>query len=311
MSQHFSLKAVFRNDPHLLADSAELSLCFGGYDQVSEDDLLSIIRRDETNKTQAAMGLRGVESTKIEQEQVEDCFRALKYRVSVYGDDYPFKITAKVVEIKEGLGVKEMLYLFLLVCSRLGAFSSKLTNMIASEFELLSKEAMYNLMPKGSDVYVFGANSSDRKTYFNKNLTKAIPILAKKANFQLTGGWETTVGSSGDGKLDVIGINDFPDKNSPSIVMLGQCAARATNWSGKRYEADFNYHKSRFHAQIDPVAVLFIPVCYRQPSGNWVNSSEIDNVIAIDRQRMLHLILNMKKRNIYSKRVSDLLKLVK
>jgi hypothetical protein len=72
-------------------------------------------------------------------------------------------------------------------------------------------------------------------------------------------------------------------------VFFGQCAAQQHHWPEKRFEAHYATHErfmSFFHK---PGVFLFIPVCYRGPDGNWVDTVAHATIL-VDRLRLVKLM---------------------
>jgi len=308
MTVPFSVGKIHKTKPHLFADAVELVLFFdeSSFDQASSHDILSLINNDLSIQGDEANTFSDTTKPDREQGYVEGCMSVLKHRSIVYGDMYPFTFSSDLLTPRQDLTDIHFLYLFLLVSSRTYAFPS-MSNQIAAEFEIVSKEAMRAIMPGGSDVYVFGAGSSDRREHFHSDLRKALPILADKANFKLMPDWKKGLSASGDGKIDVIGIKSFRDKMAPSLVMIGQCAARADNWEQKRHEAVLSRIQGhRLSSHVEPTPIFFIPVCFRQSNNSWVNEGDILSVLTIDRQRYFELLSAHEIPGLCAERISQI-----
>jgi hypothetical protein len=147
---------------------------------------------------------------------------------------------------------------------------------------------MKHIAPHGSEIYKFGPNLRD-KGVFKGKLLDALPILAKKMGMTLKPSWEKNFGAAGDGKLDLVAIFSL-DPFAPSfVVIVGQCASmeNENDWQTKRSQAQLSYQAGTYDYLVEPQGVLFIPVCFRQPDGDWVNSNSVSAVISLDRLRIL------------------------
>lgn len=297
----FDIGHLHAKKPHLFADAVELTLLFEDYDAISEQDALSILRQtprsaDEADEDdQGNEDVSSAEITQSEQYTIEECFRQISYRSGEMAGSYPFIFDDCALRLREELTNSQKLYLFLLVASRLRSFGShSFTARVAGAFEHVSKDAMRKLLSEGADVYLFAANSDDRRSIFDTDLRKALPLLAKKMGMDLDIHWDDKLSSSGDAKIDVVGIHGFEDSADIYHVMIGQCAAKEleNDWEKKRYEANLNYSAGIFNFKYLPTSILFIPVCYRQPNGAWVEVSKVSGVIPIDRPRITKLLVD-------------------
>ncbi|MGF9694675.1 hypothetical protein AAIH46_17785 [Rhizobium sp. 0TCS1.26] len=139
---------------------------------------------------------------------------------------------------------------------------------------------------------MFGPNSVARRTRFSGGLSAALPALTAVMGMGLKPGWERNFGTSGDAKIDLVGVYNFNDSARGFKVVIGQCAAmeEEKNWERKRQEAQLFTRSGSFDYLVEPDAVLFIPVCYRQPDGDWVNSDYVSSVVTVDRVRILNIL---------------------
>ncbi|MBZ9869218.1 hypothetical protein LB515_27905 [Mesorhizobium sp. CA15] len=302
----FSLGRVARTKPHLLADTAEIAIAFGGYEGISASDLSSIIKQStrpddelldidepDVDDDDLPDHLDGAETTSREQAYVEECVRQIEFRVSAFGLCYPFVLDRGRLALRKELTYLNHVYLLLLACSRIRSFTSKgIKQRLADAFELICAECLRRLVPETGEVYMFGPNSNDRREVFHTNLSAAMPLLVEKLGIELTRDWEKNFGSSGDGKIDLVSVVRV-DKLAPGVVvMVGQCAAmeEEKNWERKRQEAIFATRRGSFICLVDPQGILFIPVCYRQANGEWINKDYVSSVVTMDRLRIISVL---------------------
>ncbi|MEJ6781792.1 hypothetical protein [Aminobacter sp. Piv2-1] len=302
----FEIGRVAYTRPHLLADTAEIAIAYGGYDQISSNDLLTIIKstprpddellpleEEDVDDNNVEDGLDGAEINAQEQSYIDECMRQIRFRASSFGSMYPFVFDGDVLSLKKRISSDNRVYLFLLACARTRSFKIKGTpQRLADAFEKICAECLRRIVSSHGDVYMFGPNSSDRKKKFSSNLRKAIPILASKIGMRLKHGWERNYTSSGDGKIDLIGVYNFDNRALGLPVFLGQCASieDEQQWQKKRLEAKFSSRSGSFDYLVEPQGILFIPGCYRQPDGDWVNSDLVSDVVTIDRLRLMAIL---------------------
>lgn len=302
----FEIGRVSRTRPHLLADTAEIALAFGGYCQISATDLASIMKMSPTSASELLSldepdlddnnendDLDGAELNAKEQGYIDEAIRQIQFRAVAFGSAYPFLLEGDILTLSKRLTLKRRIYLLLLACSRTRSFKEKgAVQRLADAFENISAEVLRRILPEKGEVFMFGPNSEDRRKKFSTNLLAAIPILAKRIGMRLKYGWEKNYTSSGDGKIDLVGVYDFDNRARGLHVILAQCAAMEDekDWQKKRLEAKIESHMATYDYIVAPQAVLFVPGCYRQPDGEWVNSNNVSGVLTIDRLRIISIL---------------------
>lgn len=302
----FSFGRVAKTRAHLLADTVEIALAFGDYEQVSKTDVGGIINSsakdssdlmnvgqedlddndhpDETGEVEVSDRMQGY---------IDAAFDQIEYRAAVLGDYYPFLVSGEVVTMKVGISEAAKLYIFLLACSRSRSFGIKgIKQSLANCFEDVSAACLKNMVSKLGVVYQFGPNSDDRKTHFGSLLAEAIPALCKELGMVPSPTWKPPAGASGDAKIDIVGVYGFSDTAQGYTVVVGQCAAMEDekDWQKKRQEADFETKNGTFHYLTKPAAALFMPVFYRDTNGDWIDADMVSGVIAVDRLRIIQSI---------------------
>ncbi|QNM82401.1 hypothetical protein H8M03_10335 [Sphingomonas sabuli] len=301
------LGRVDKTQPHLFADTLEI-VCVATGGPVSATDAMGLIAtsvapaeeglsRDEPDLNDD--GVPDEEATSITAERhaiyVEECFRQLEYRGGAFGAAYPFQVDGNLLKLSERYNPLQCLYLFLLYASRTRTFRNTrgLAQELADYFELISRDVLRKLMPSAADVIMFGPNSDDRRKRFHTDLRTALPMLAKFMGMQMAPDWKSEdEAAQGDASIDLVGVQKLDDGQGGWNVFLGQCAAheKHDSWKKKRAEADLDYHRSRFHTKVRTQSVLFVPGCFRQTNGEWVNKAAADNVILMDRLRILRAL---------------------
>jgi hypothetical protein len=292
--------------PHLLADAIEIAIAFGEYDIISVTDALGLIGaaprvetellsldEDDEDDNDYPDDLGGAEISAKEQSRVEEAFRQIEYRSNTLGDDYPFKLEPEALTLKHSLSDMNQIYLLLLACSRSRTFKHKgAAQKLADCFEEICAQCLEKMISPYGTSFMFGPNSNLRKTVYQGGLSAALPLLTKTMGMGLKKGWERNFGTSGDAKIDLVGVYNFNDTADGFKVVIGQCAAMEDekNWEKKRQEAQLNTRLGSFDFLVEPDAVLFIPVCYRQPDGTWINSDHVSSVITVDRIRLMKVL---------------------
>lgn len=293
--------------PHLLADAIEISIAYGGYTTMSMTDAVGLINtsprddtellpidEEDTDDNEYPDDMGGAEISAKEQSRVEEAFRQLEYRANTLGDEYPFKIERETLTIKSDLTDLNLVYLMLLACSRTRTFKHRgAVQKIADCFEEICAQCLEKMISPFGRAIMFGPNSPSRKTEFPGGVQNALPLLTKAMGMNLKKGWGRNFPSaSGDAKIDLVGIYDFNDTAEGFKVVIGQCASMEDekNWERKRQEAQLKSRSGSFDFLVEPDAVLFIPVCYRQPDGSWVNSDHVSAVVTVDRIRIMKIL---------------------
>jgi len=267
-----------------MADLVELIVVLNvdGRTTYQLDDIASVIE-DQPD-------FDGMDGTTL-RDSLADAWNQLGYRIGRFDENYPFRLVKSGLRLKPALTPGSRIYLMLLVCSRLRSFSRTLRSNWATTFTTLSCEALRELMPATAKVKIFDANSSDRRTYFGTDLRKALKVLGKDLAVHATFDDECDQrGSSGDAGIDLVAIAPWNDKATGIHVILGQCAARETEWPEKRFEAHSLALKALFSFLVDPVNAVFIPVLYRETTGAWVVNSAASGCLLVDRLRIMLLL---------------------
>ncbi len=224
----------------------------------------------------------------------EDAWGHLAYRQGRFGLYYPFAINGDELSLNADLSQEQRVYLLLLACSRLRSFKHPLRSQWARAFSELSAIAMRALLPAGASVRIFDANSVDRKEYYGTDLRLALKKLgadlAALVTHEIICDQQS---SSGDAGLDIVGVVSFDDDASGNHALFGQCAAQEIHWPAKRFEASPLAFRSFFSLLSDPGNTVFIPLCYRQSTGDWANAGKVSGCLLLDRYRIMKAIGDM------------------
>lgn len=283
------------SQPHLFADLAELILAVR-YDDCDE---LSQAKFAHLSKEMAGDLDEDAYTPDV---ALENCWSLFEYRQAVFNEFYPFVIKENCLTWKEAIcSDKQSLYLFLLVCSRFRSFEIKgFCQYAAKAFAVICREALQVLAGESAIVKIFDANSDDRKNHYGTDLRQAMKILAQEMGAHHINETEILkLDSSGDHQLDLIAVHNFNDGAAGSYNIVGQCGAQEEGWLDKRLEAHPVKFKGLFTLLNEPDNLMFIPLSYRDASGNWVATHKISGCLLIDRQRILQL-LNKKWCNVHA-----------
>lgn len=290
----FSIGTLERTSPHLMADLVELivALNLDGRAEYQLDDVASLIE-----------GQPGFDDseTRTLRDSLVDAWIHLGYRVERFDADYPFILRGGGLRLKSRLTSGARIYRLLLASSRLRSFDRTLRSAWAATFALLSREALAQLMPETAKVRIFDVNSSDRKSYFGTDCRKALRVLGKDLAARTDEVECDSHGASGDAGIDLVGVVAWNDQAPGIHAILGQCAARETEWPQKRLEAHPIALRAYFWFLVEPVNAFFIPVLYRETTGSWITHTPASGCVLIDR---LRAILLLRQQNVKSGIVS-------
>lgn len=289
---------------YLFADAVEIYCAFDRKGPVSETDIFSLLTSsirssdellnfgdNDLDDNDYDDSLTSAEITETEQLLVSNCLEQLEFRRTAFKTIYPFTLEEGLLCPKSVVSDIHRLYLLLLAAARSRTFKKRgFPQKIAGEFETICKQALAELMPKSARTVTFAANSEDRRELFGTDLRNALPALAKFMGMDMAPCWQSEdISSSGDAKIDLVGVQQLDDLEGGWHVFLGQCAAQEdeNNWEAKRSEADFAYHQATFHSKVPSTPVLFVPGCFRKANGAWAKPDKTSAVILMDRLRIL------------------------
>ena len=309
MMMHFKVGKLHPNSPHLFADLAELLVLIGlhGQSRLHKSQLIELrkegeIHSDELSEEQDFKDYAETEADVSDRmsRQVDDVWSQLEYREESFEGFYPFKLDDDYLSLEEELRDKQKLYVLMLSCSRLRSFDHDGTRQLwAKNFTTLSREATVALAPVGSDIKIFDANSDDRRSYYGTDYRQALIKLGEDLSVININTVECQKqSSSGDGGLDIVAIYNFNDSAVAAQAIFGQCGAQETEWPKKNLEATPQRFSHALQFQVQPSCVMFTPVCYRNADGSWVQNSGTNQVLLLDRYRILSLISQESSENI-------------
>ena len=283
----FAIGALNNAEPHLLADLIELLVVLGvdGRKCYSPADIESIL-----------VTATGGNSKGASQSAVKAAWPQFSYRSGRFDRAYPFVVDKHGIGLRVAQNSESRVYIFLLACSRLRSFHSKLRQKWAAGFSELSVDAMRALVPDWAAARSFDANSSDRRSYYGTNARDALLVLGKDIGARSTDQNEIAkLSASGDYRIDVVGVCDFNDGAHTHHALLGQCAARGEDWPTKRLEAHSISLSGVFFFNHPPANVVFTPVSFRQTNGSWIDNTSVSAALVIDRWRLVFLLRKSRR----------------
>ncbi len=286
----FQVGRLEANSPHLLADLIELlaSLNPDGRRRYSPEDIASIIEGQPDFPENEPQDLRA---------SIHTSWGHLEYRSGKFGPSYPFSLH-NGIGLRGRLSAPARFYRFLLACSRLRSFEHTLRSAWAADFTKLSAEVLRQLMPNWAEVRVFDANSDDRRNYFGTDLRLALLRLGQDIGASYVNDDECNKHApQGDAKIDLVAVAGWDDSAPGRLAILGQCAARETDWPDKRLEAHPVGLRGVFTLLADPVNACFIPLLYRETNGQWITDTGASGCLLIDRLRFILLLQRRARTN--------------
>ena len=276
--------------PHLVADLGEI-IGFFENEEISRGDIESLLSQRGGHDLLADLDVGVDSATKGERFQAlsEEAFRHFRYRKLSFGCWYPFEIDGDVLVPTSEITGRHKIYAALSAFSRMKMFSGTDQNRYAAEFERLCVEAVSGFA-KDWEVVHFGKGGKDRPV-FGKKLKDALRALARKLREETV---ESEIGrlaetNTGDGGIDIVIYRQWSDAARAVPCYFAQCAARQTGWPEKRLEASALNLEKYFNFFHKPGNILFIPLCFRDVDGTWVNSGGHQTIL-VDRQRLIELL---------------------
>lgn len=301
MTMSFKIGDIAPNTPHLFADLVELLLLvdLNGNGYIHKNDLLdwrtfTTTSLDEVDDENHEMEVLVNDACRHgrEESQLEDVWTHLEYRSGAMQEHYPFKVRGDKLYICGDFDIRHRVYRLLLACSRLRSFDSAggIRQRWAKSFTSLSSIALQGLMPSHAAIRIFDANSSDRQNYFSTDLRKALLKLAEDLAFKPSEEECNNAGASGDGGIDLVGVISFDDGAIGNFAIVGQCGSQEKEWPSKKLEASPINFRNYFQLLFDWPSIMFTPICYRRPTGEWIDNQSTSGVMLVDRLRILSLL---------------------
>ena len=214
-----------------------------------------------------------------------EIFSILEERDVVFEEDYPFNYENDKLKLKDELSANHKLYLYLLISSNLNNFKT-LQDVITSEFERFSKEALQQYLPEFV-VEEFGRNS----TYSGNTINK-IKKLAAILNIDINnkGLQNIPKTASQDKGLDIVGWRSFKDEIASMIIILGQCAC-GKDWVNKKSETSYYKDSYLCFRKIEPLYAMFVPYALVHNNQEFYQNDKTNSKLIFERKRMLDMVM--------------------
>ena len=282
------------SDHHNWADYIEL-LCLVNVDaEISQADIADRIReRKDLGESPLDDDAEISKSERDDKAMLHatDWFRHLQYRSHAFQDYYPFTLTdSNTLRKFDTFSEEQNIYTLLLLLSNLSRISSKQQRTsLTSLFELISLEALRRYLPAASEAYLFGKSMYNKGPYTGKLWDKVNRLATDIRERVVCDEEQFSSRDTGDGGLDLVGWL-FPDTTAPgALLVFGQCAC-TEEWKTKQYSSSVDAWKPIMQFTAPPVNCVFIPFCYRNPSGRWHRQVDIKSMVLMDRLRILKLM---------------------
>lgn len=277
--------------PHLVADLCEIIAYFENR-EVSRGDIETFLQEKGGDGLFSELHIEDSESAEVNeklQALSEEVMRHLMYRQAAFAEWYPFVVEADILVPVDDMTDRHRSYAALLGFSRLKMFSKAHISRYAADFEKFCLQAAYAIFGDWNILH-FGAGGKDRPAFGNK-LKDAFDALAKTLNEIAVPQniAELSDNDVGDGGIDIVIFKKWRDDARSVPSYFAQCASQQDNWPTKRFEASSLNLRKYFNFFHDPGTILFIPVCYRDLNGKWINSDG-HTTILIDRLRLIELL---------------------
>lgn len=227
-----------------------------------------------------------------------DVFSHFAYRAGQFGGAYPFKLqaaTGKLLERRvEPDNIQQNIYVFLLLASNLRYIRVGTRKHLTQNFERLTAEVLRRWLPNEAEIHIFGTTSGDDPTgasegRYSGKLWAKLERLANDLGEQLLLSEEDFAkGDSGDLGLDTVAWLPMGDRESGLPVWFAQATCEA-EWKHKQHESGGNW-RAYLQESAPRGNLLFIPYCFRQPTGTWYDRKWPTAAVIIDRARLVWLL---------------------
>jgi len=217
-------------------------------------------------------------------------FAHLEFRLREFGEFYPFEFSSPTsIKLKDSLEEKHKFYLFFLFAANL-RYCLEYKADLTGSFELISRDALKQMMPRNAEVHVFGKGSGVDSPYIGTKWNK-IKRLSDDLKAVLHVNEDNfTNNDTGDRGLDIVGYIPSPDKATGLLSVFGQCACSPDQWVTKQLSSSWDSWSSVFYMCPPPINMAFIPLCFRNIAGDWNDKTSIHNSLLIDRLRFVRLL---------------------
>jgi hypothetical protein len=265
----------------------------------SPDNLKELEELESQSDDQEEVSNRAKIPEKIK-TRVRDYFNILALRQNMYGSFYPFQVSEDFIETKQDFDDRQLLYIYLLMCSNLHLFDSSSRTKLANCFELISFNAFRNLLPDNASVHLFGKNPYNTNGEFSRgSFWRKLNRLKDAINEQLNPHLrqrDFSGHNTGDEGLDLVAWIPTGDRLSSSLIYFAQCAC-TYDFVSKQHTSSHYAWAQKLVFKNPPSNSTFIPHCFRGSDGKWINSNDIAYTYLMDRIRILKFY---EDNNVYS-----------
>ena len=270
---------------HYFCDYIELLALLNNTDIVSASDIYD--RFLEDGKIEKIGSEESAEINDKWESRIDEWFTLLQNRQDKFGDLYPFLITENTIKLHDTIDSQKNSYIFLLLSSNRQYIKDG--NLLTTDFERVSYEALKNYLPSFTKIFQFGKSNISANRYTG-HITNKIDTLARDLKYRTKYKQQffaTT--NTGDGGLDIVAWVPFEeDKNNCKIqVYLGQCAT-GNDWLKKQDETNNFNNYIDFEAHLN--YVMFIPYDGRNTDSTFNEEAKMGDYLFFDRFRLLKMI---------------------
>jgi len=300
------------SDRHLCADYVELLCLFDPTldGVVSKSDVLDRMRRardtDAPDEDDSGDGTIEESSSSLPvderlEQRVVDWFAHVRYRKGAFGRSYPFALSddGDALLRSAKLPVAKRLYVFFLLAANTRCVSDSARARLYGAFELTSLAALRRYLPGRSKIHLFGKNSLGWRSRYTGHKLEKIQKLAGDLHESVhpklsTSSFEDE--DTGDAGLDVVGWLPFAgdDTAEGMLAVFCQCACSKKEWVRKQIDSSPASWRNCIPFTVDPSNMMFIPFCFRTPTGAWHRWHDIKQSILVDRLRLMRLLVGKR-----------------
>lgn len=258
-------------DSHTIADYAEL-LCLLNVDRVCSRESI----RDR---------IRDVGDTRIEDNELEDCFSQLEWRAEAFAAAYPFVVPqGRTLRAPDNLSDWQQLYVLLLLCANL-PFMRAATPELTVAFERIALLVLKSVWPENGTVRPFGRNATE---YTGEKWERINRLAAEIGGRGVCTEHTFRPRDTGDGGIDLMAALPLDTQEPRNIpALLGQCACSRDQWVSKQTEISIDRLGNQIHPTHPWMQALMIPHSFRDSRGHWAVDGDVGRIILFDRLRIL------------------------
>lgn len=249
----------------------------------------------------AMMGSNNGRSNDKKETIINDWFRNLSVRSTLFNELYPFAINEQeaTISLKSNLKPYHKLYIYFLLAGNLSLFSSKLGNKITTDFEFICFDAQKKLFPVSLGAVVgythfFGKNP-EAEGIFTGSLSKKFLTLAQKIKSYKIDVSSIPSNNTADRGIDLISYLGFHEDEAFGVpIVVSQCACSYEEWRRKQFDHHPDKYKRIGLFDVDYIRFMYIPFFYRSYEGQWFQPIDVCTVV-IDRLRLMRILSADKK----------------